>query len=243
MNLDATKNDIPQEELPRGIPMSIPNECPRRFTTGFLAVFLSVFMVQGSAWADSRLSISSMSATAHAENWGNSAECPSNIASSQLVASGRSAVTAACGSGANKDCNSKVVTVRCNALVGMGGGPATASLDVEWVSSSNWGQRISCPDGKVITSICGSGANPDCSGKTAAIQCSRIAVAMPGFGSGGWQGMNTTTKNSTWSSTANWGGTVTCPPGKVATGFCGSGGNKDCQGNVIELRCSHIDFK
>jgi hypothetical protein len=111
------------------------------------------------------------------------------------------------------------------------------------VDQPNWGHRGTCPENKAVIAICGSGGNPDCGGKPAKIWCAGLSGANKGIFHGAWAPDNRVQFGNAvavWVGLSNWGGTATCPANMVATGYCGSGRNKDCNGKVAELRCSPL---
>jgi hypothetical protein len=179
--------------------------------------------------------------SAASQNWGDFARCPAQAlrGMSERIA----AVTSVCASGGNKDCASKIVNVGCRYLKDTAGVIFSANAAPVEVVQSNWGHRITCPENKAVIAICGSGSNPDCGGKPAKITCVGLSGLSKGFISGGWSPdgrVKLGNAGAVWVAQSNWGGTATCPNNMVATGFCGSGGNKDCNGKVSELRCSPI---
>lgn len=178
--------------------------------------------------------------------WGTEAKCPDG-----------GAVNTACGSGANADCMGSPVQVACAATAQAAvykPGPLVSPVYFsDTVIADNWGQRITCGDGTpgnagAVVAICGSGGNMDCGGKPNYVRCAALL-----YGDGGDTMINcdadncpdsvVTTSNPQWVSVSEWGGWAVCPDGMVATGFCGSGANKDCNGNVIELQCSTVSVQ
>lgn len=179
--------------------------------------------------------------TGASQNWGEQASCPSQ--NLRGLSARLPAVTSVCASGANKDCASKIVNVGCNYVKNTNGVMFSVNVSPVDVSQSSWGNRVTCPDNKAVIAICGSGSNPDCGGKPAKIRCAGLSGSAKGFIGGGWAPDNRVVprnQGSVWVSQTNWGGTASCPNNMVATGFCGSGGNKDCNGKVAELRCSPL---
>ena len=178
-------------------------------------------------------------AAGSSQNWGDFAWCPTQEL--RGLSGRRAAVTSVCASGSNKDCGSKIVTVGCNYIKNTGGVIFSANVAPKEVAQSNWGHRVTCPDDTAVIAICGSGSNPDCGGKPAKISCAGLSGLAKGFIKGGWapdNRMRLGNSGAVWIAQSNWGGTATCPNNMVATGFCGSGGNKDCNGKAAELRCS-----
>ena len=45
-----------------------------------------------------------------------------------------------------------------------------------------------------------------------------------------------------WIPQYNWGQFVTCRDGYVATGWCGSGKDRNCNGNVAKLQCCKLSY-
>lgn len=179
--------------------------------------------------------------TGSSQNWGDQASCPNQ--NLRGLSERWPAVTSVCASGANKDCGSKIVNVGCNYVKNTNGVMFSVNDSPVDVVQSNWGQRVTCPGNKAVIAICGSGSNPNCGGKPAKIRCAGLSGLTKGFIGGGWAPDNRVrpqTQGAVWVSQSNWGGTASCPHNMVATGFCGSGGNKDCNGKVAELRCSPL---
>ncbi len=177
--------------------------------------------------------INQQAVVASAGAWGTSAECPS-------INGRRGVVMAACGSGSNADCQGHPVQTGCAYYTAQRRIATTNAPERHGkLTASRWGERLVCPDGQAIVSICGSGSNPNCNGRPSHIDCASLTTA-------GEIDPNVEVSfaihaaESQWIPQTNWGTGISCPLGMVATGFCGSGGNPDCNGNVIELRCSAV---
>ena len=165
----------------------------------------------------------------YANNWGEEARCPierDNFSE---------AVVAVCGSGRNADCENSPMIIQCNL------DSRLYAMETETVTASGWGNRIGCPENQLVIGICGSGESPDCGGKPSHITCGRIDFIEDNIPEGvDYNELSIESGNGTWISSPNFGGWASCPNNMVATGFCGSGENKDCAGNVTEIRCSKI---
>ena len=179
--------------------------------------------------------------------WGSEANCADGTV-----------VIGVCGSGANPDCGGTPAQVACATTSQTAKYKPGPLVSPQWYSSGtavadNWGQRLTCGDSSpgdaaVLIGVCGSGANMDCGGKPNYARCARLV-----YGDGSDEVMNcdddtcpsawVTTSNPQWISVSEWGGWAQCPDGMVATGFCGSGANKDCNGNVVEIQCSTVTLR
>lgn len=178
-------------------------------------------------------------------SWGEATSC-----------SGGGIVAAVCGSGADADCQTQPTEVLCTTT-----DEKVNGYPLVWPAHSpdkyyaySWGERIVCPvrddtilgnAQQVLVGVCGSGADADCDGKSSYALCQSLF-----YGDGniylpsGVEGMQVgaSLSDQEWISNSEWGGWANCPEGKVATGFCGSGANKDCNGNVVEIQCSTVTF-
>ena len=101
--------------------------------------------------------------------------------------------------------------------------------DCLWIGGS-YGQALTCNSGYMVTGVCGSGSNPDCSGYHHKIQCCPVD----------------TVSSCTWYD-GKYGVMINCPSGDAANGMCGSGKNADCRvggSNAYEgVNCCEMSTK
>lgn len=134
-------------------------------------------------------------------------------------------VVGICGSGGNPDCPDKSTNqVQCAAT-------NLTLTNAPDRTTKSWGESLECGTNEVARGMCGSGANPDCTGGvTNGLKCAKLPDSRE-------------LVDSVWS-TSNFGQVLSCPSGMVATGLCGSGRNADCSHNntkvVNRLKCAKV---
>eukprot|EP01084_Bolivina_argentea_P014232 26596_1 len=126
-------------------------------------------------------------------------------------------VRRACGSGENADCSSACGISGVYQIVGCELNYFDHSHTYGWYCNS-YGANFRCPYGTAVIGLCGSGKNGDChsycSGAYFAVLCAKSNNVVVDHGNCKWYG---------WS----YGQLGSCPSGRVAAGYCGSGANAD----------------
>ena len=92
--------------------------------------------------------------------------------------------------------------------------------------TGSWGVQVDCPTGKVVTSLCSSGKNPDChfgGNFYTRIGCSEVTAS-----DGRTVKFGPRTYRTPW-----WGKLAMCLPGEVVTSVCTSGEDPDCPSGTI----------
>eukprot|EP01083_Nonionella_stella_P046817 125392_1 len=149
-------------------------------------------------------------------------------------------ITSACGSTENGDC--AYYNPQCASEVGFTGIECDyESLGTYNGDNTDWkcgakGVQLSCIGGgakDIMIGVCGSGSTQDCGtpcGSSTAILCNSV----------GSVSVNTSTCK--WYSQSKSGNFVYCSEDRIATGYCGSGANKDCDNNVFQLQCCKLNY-
>jgi type II secretory pathway pseudopilin PulG len=89
-----------------------------------------------------------------------------------------------------------------------------------------YGRENPCDTGYALIGFCGSGENADCrlganDGYTISVCCK----------------VRNFTQNGCYWKSGGYGSHLTCNPGEIVTGVCGSGKNPDCQGSFHKIQC------
>lgn len=100
-----------------------------------------------------------------------------------------------------------------------------------WQDASDWGKAVTCQSPNVSFGLCGSGGNMDCvSGST---KVSNQIYCCHGPQWGNYTG-------TTRVKTNEFGKRIQCSAGQVVVALCGSGKNKDCDGDVNWIDCATV---
>lgn len=147
--------------------------------------------------------------------------------------------TAKCGSGGMNDCGTNTVTrLRCCKIK-----VKTVKKKCKILSTSNYGENLECPekDGQLtfITDYCGSSDGKHCNhGKRVnTIKCCVYENLVTGS-----EGQSKAV--CLWKH-GDYGVYLRCPTGFAMTGSCGSGENRDCTINSLEvvhgIKCCKVE--
>jgi hypothetical protein len=95
-----------------------------------------------------------------------------------------------------------------------------------WTRTRDWHASVQCPSGQVAVGMCASGGNPDCYGMPKELLCASRA------------GGATVKERVVRDIYHNYSPDIAfCPNHYVVTAFCSSGGNRDCSGSSLRVRC------
>lgn len=158
-------------------------------------------------------------ALASASSWGTSATCPMLKNSTPSFAFGM------CGSGENADCAGHPVQLACRTYDSLQVASNAGHHKVE----GGWGQKVTCPGKSAVIKVCGSGRDANCDGESHVVICEDLPE-------------NASLGSSRWVTQTEFGDHLQyCNDGEIGTGYCGSGRNKDCGGDVAMMRCTQIE--
>ena len=84
-----------------------------------------------------------------------------------------------------------------------------------------------------MVGLCGSGKSKD---------CTTYCTGYAGILCGSIDGISVNQTDCKWLSQNNWGEFMSCNDGYVATGYCGSGEDKNCDGNAFKVKCCRLNY-
>eukprot|EP01084_Bolivina_argentea_P029889 55454_1 len=166
----------------------------------------------------------------HCGHYGEFIECNSGI------------MTGACGSGRDANCNdfhNQCRAQKWSAILCDYKELGNADLKSSW-QCAKYGVRQSCEDMlnheiNIMVGLCGSGENADCKS-----ECSSDSYAAIRCAKQDGKGVRFAGNVCVWIPQYEWGRFTECPSGFVITGYCGSGRNRDCNGNAFEIQCCRL---
>eukprot|EP01083_Nonionella_stella_P021848 60479_1 len=151
-------------------------------------------------------------------------------------------ITSTCGSGKDPDCarrsgkcsSGSYAGIQCD-YSGLGGYVGNGQWFCTGDNSHSYGVSQSCLDqsNHLMIGICGSGKSRDCQ-----TECAGNA----GILCGSIDGVDVDTSACEWVYQYEQGYFESCPSGYIATGWCGSGMSKDCEGNSNKLQCCKLSY-
>eukprot|EP01083_Nonionella_stella_P118520 353842_1 len=151
-------------------------------------------------------------------------------------------ITSTCGSGGDPDCarrsgkcsSGSYAGIQCD-YSGLGGYVGNGQWFCTGDNSHSYGVSQSCLDqsNHLMIGICGSGKSRDCQ-----TECAGNA----GILCGSIDGVDVDTSACEWVYQYEQGYFESCPSGYIATGWCGSGMSKDCEGNSNKLQCCKLSY-
>ena len=168
-----------------------------------------------------------VSAQQWTQHWfGSFAQCPAN-----------EYITGVCSSGMNADCNGQYTAEKCEPWP-VAATQSTAYTPPMGKEINGWmcawfGTLLECPAGQVMTGMCGSGHNADCTAYCGSPNYSAIKCEAAPSNIGAVR----------WTQPYGHGGYGTCAAGEVACGLCQSGMDNNCQGGSFRIGCCSTSTK